>query len=485
MKTNKNKENTWISNRATDYCDSDIYTEAPQAKQINFRSNSLTNDFRLSWSESFTTNSNIIHARFNCENSSEGNFIQSQNDGNINRVNNVEIIKCSSKSNSAVVEKVENDIFTLKKNDKQSAGSEFTKAKTFSLPSSPINESLSLIENTHCLTDSEEAKREQQFTSFYVDMKSTVDKKKRQEINQKRKEKLLLAHDQIGHKYSNLKFTDNQSVRNYLEEFRSESDEEFSSDSLESESIGGVNTRRCVSDYQIFSKNCRNINLFSEKNTEDFSDTDLSGLNSLRGSGDLLEMQNRDLDQLGRGSSESLFIDDSIYRSNESIQAERMENKKLNKSAENILNVRDKEGEKLLRCHRKSDGMTKKADAFFVEFNESPRRHKPVLKAKQTMPLRAEVKSTILNNEDLKKKAQTPSEPVLCESKKVQNKTLAKKLSLICDQPVLPNKVIQGISITKYCCFFVVSKIEFCSVEYGYRFESQFFFLFCSNAFIM
>ncbi|KAK6634098.1 hypothetical protein RUM44_004706 [Polyplax serrata] len=315
--------------------------------------------------------------------------------------------------------------------------------ENFSLPESPVRESKSLSEHRHSLTDVE-CLRGNRFSLY-----SHVSEKKKRTENQKMKEMLLLAHDQIGQEYCNINFEDKQSVKKYLEEEEenlSGSDQEFSSDSLESESIGGKCPRRCVSDYQIFTKSNRNLSLCSAKNTDDFSDTDISGITSLQGSGDLLEMQDRDQilerqQSLFRHSSASLIFGESIRRSTESVYPDGAASK-LNKSVENVGCVDDL---KSLRGLKKQPAEAKKGDAFFVEFSGSPRAHKPVLRS-HTVPLKGKPEKTVVREESEGRKVRpppTPPKPVIADLKKRQKGPFGRRLSVNYGQPVLPNKVFQ------------------------------------------
>lgn len=347
-----------------------------------------------------------------------------------------------------------------------------------SLPDSPISESVSQIspvDNGHCFTDSEmikpDEKTKKRGCSFYVDLKSVkkaeidIDKKIA-ERNQKEKERLLMTHDQLNCENSNLKISENRSIESLLEEFEERSDGEFSSDSLESESLGTKPPRRCVSDFQIFSKESktypRSLSLCSQQKSynEELSDTDFSGLNSLQGSGDLLEMQENDsdferLDNFGRHSSASFFLNRSVYKSTESVLTDESECDRIGRSIDNILEIGSHERiEKLFRHverknpNHQSRTTVKKPDAFFIEFDESPRKHKPILRAK-SLPVKRNneklsVSAVLTPNDGVKTKPPTAPKPVVSCDKNSKVSQLAKKLSLKCNQQVLPSKITQG-----------------------------------------
>lgn len=172
----------------------------------------------------------------------------------------------------------------------------------------------------------------QRSCSFYVDLQST---KKKKEVREK--ELLLLAHDRLGHEYHT------RSIEDLLDD--------FSSDSLESES-----SRKCVSDFPL------------GRQRHD-SDTDYSGLNSLQGSGDLLEM----LEEEDTQPSE------------------------------------------------------KKGETFYVEIDNSPRKHKPILRAKSLPGGRRSPKPPMPPKLEMKKRGQTKS-----------------RLSIRCNLTLLPDKHCQG-----------------------------------------
>jgi len=172
-----------------------------------------------------------------------------------------------------------------------------------------------------------------------------VSSKKEKQFREK--ELLLIAHDRLGMEFHT------RSIEDLLDD--------FSSDSLESES-----SRKCVSDFPV------------GRQRHD-SDTDYSGLNSLQGSGDLLEMLEE-----------------------EESQPESMRS-------------------------------SRRGDAFYVEIDESPRRHKPILRAR-SLPGKRNLKPVAMAKPDLKKGAQTKS-----------------RLSMKCNLTLLPSKTTQGRYLRRPC----------------------------------
>lgn len=342
-------------------------------------------------------------------------------------------------------------------------------AADLSLPDSPISEQ-SYPLGSRRYTDSEirpDEKFARRSCSFYVDLR-------RDHVE---KERLLLAHDQIGLENSNLKIEDDRSIESLLEELEDRSEGEFSSDSLESESMGGKPPpRRCVSDCQIFTKTSKSHphNSQLKSYNEDLSDTDFSGLNSLQGSGDLLEMQEKDselykLDQYGRHSSASFFLNSNIYRSTESMLTNDSDR---SGSIENILETGSHERiEKLFRNHEEgaqTPVTPKKSDAFFIEFEGSPRRHKPVLRAKSLPVNRNPEKLSIAGGASkVKTKPPVVPSPVVQQAKSAKVNRLTKKLSLKCNQQVLPNKIGQGINLTARMLLFMYYTLYlFCGIYF-------------------
>ncbi|EEB13347.1 hypothetical protein Phum_PHUM235950 [Pediculus humanus corporis] len=315
-----------------------------------------------------------------------------------------------------------------------------SQSEHFSLPDSPVNDHFSNEEN-------------------FVSRQNPVDKKQSNIINQKKKEKLLCAHDQIDYDVSdNVEEEDYGSVAECMERLKNEdTEEEFSSDSLESETFGSSwCPRRCVSDYQIFSKECRNLTLFSEKNSEELSDTDISGLNSLQGSGDILEMQERDVKSFhDHRRVVAIERHGSVDLSKNKWEKKNVE--KLNKSVENILFVDDDEKKQksppgLLSLSRtgrigseplcKKESVIKKSDAFFVELTNNCRNRstKGVVK-----PLRIHNRSSNKNDgTTIGGKPMSLPNPIIRDSKIKKKDGSGKKLLMLkTNQLVLPNKVTQ------------------------------------------
>lgn len=347
-----------------------------------------------------------------------------------------------------------NSLFNEQAKSKKRPNSlDFSLKSNLSLPDSPIYDKDNSIEGNHFYENSESIRQKHLSYGFYVNLKSDLEKKIIVEKNQKEKEQLLVAHDQMSYENLNLRSNNEDKIEKYLEEFKNGSDDEFSSDSLESESIDGKFSRKCFSDYQIFSKTFRRSSLCSQKNSEDFSDTDFSGLNSLQGSGDLLEMQERDCEFEEMHQSD--LKNSPVFRKSASFTFKNQyKYSDSNKSLEYVLDFDGIKKAHDIQDTGNSDigNIRKKADAFYVEIFGSSKKHKPVLRTK-TLPIKGKLEKTNFNDygRNIKTKPLLLPKPIIsCSSKK--SNQLTKKLSIDSRQAVLPNKISQGIRKNSFSC---------------------------------